>query len=87
MEATARVLPLPYYTAPHTAPRATRTQAPRLPNPNANPNPNPYPDPNLNPKQVSGLETLCVRWSIPEDVAGASFMAFGRYTPSMPVWP
>ena len=26
---------------------------------------------------VPGLETLCVRWSIPEDVAGASFMAFG----------
>ena len=30
---------------------------------------------------VPGLETLCVRWSIPEDVAGASFMAFGSAAP------
>ena len=32
---------------------------------------------------VVSLETLCVRWSIPEDVAGASFMAFGSAAPEM----
>ena len=26
---------------------------------------------------VPSLETLCVRWNVREDVAGASFMAFG----------
>ena len=26
---------------------------------------------------VTSLETLCVRWNVREDVAGASFMAFG----------
>ena len=29
------------------------------------------------------LETLCARWSIPEDVAGASFMAFGSAAPEI----
>lgn len=28
---------------------------------------------------VKSLETLCVRWHVREDVAGASFMAFGRF--------
>ena len=35
--------------------------------------------------QVPGLETLCVRWSIPEDVAGASFMAFGSAAPEITI--
>jgi sodium/potassium/calcium exchanger 5 len=30
-----------------------------------------------------GLETLCERWSIPEDVAGASFMAFASAAPEI----
>ena len=34
---------------------------------------------------VPGLETLCVRWSIPEDVAGASFMAFGSAAPEITI--
>lgn len=32
---------------------------------------------------VVSLETLCVRWSIREDVAGASFMAFGSAAPEI----
>eukprot|EP00964_Phaeocystis_antarctica_P135281 scaffold99647_cov45-Phaeocystis_antarctica.AAC.2 len=34
---------------------------------------------------VPGLETLCVRWGIPEDVAGASFMAFGSAAPEITI--
>jgi hypothetical protein len=34
---------------------------------------------------VPALETLCVRWSIPEDVAGASFMAFGSAAPEITI--
>ena len=30
-----------------------------------------------------GLETLCARWGIPEDVAGASFMALGSAAPEI----
>eukprot|EP00300_Choanocystis_sp_HF-7_P007882 c15561_g1_i1.p1 GENE.c15561_g1_i1~~c15561_g1_i1.p1 ORF type:complete len:437 (+),score=103.73 c15561_g1_i1:27-1313(+) len=32
---------------------------------------------------VKALETLCVRWGIREDVAGASFMAFGNAAPEI----
>jgi len=32
---------------------------------------------------VSSLETLCVRWHVREDVAGASFMAFGSAAPEI----
>ena len=32
---------------------------------------------------VVSLETLCVRWSVREDVAGASFMAFGSAAPEV----
>jgi len=32
---------------------------------------------------VVSLETLCVRWSVREDVAGASFMAFGSAAPEI----
>ena len=32
---------------------------------------------------VASLETLCVRWSVREDVAGASFMAFGSAAPEI----
>jgi len=32
---------------------------------------------------VPALETLCVRWQIPEDVAGATFMAFGSAAPEI----
>uniref|UniRef100_A0A7S2GP88 Sodium/calcium exchanger membrane region domain-containing protein n=1 Tax=Haptolina brevifila TaxID=156173 RepID=A0A7S2GP88_9EUKA len=32
---------------------------------------------------VCSLETLCVRWSVREDVAGASFMAFGSAAPEI----
>ena len=34
---------------------------------------------------VPGLETLCVRWGISEDVAGASFMAFGSAAPEITI--
>ena len=32
---------------------------------------------------VTSLETLCVRWNVREDVAGASFMAFGSAAPEI----
>ena len=32
---------------------------------------------------VGSLETLCVRWNIREDIAGASFMAFGSAAPEI----
>eukprot|EP00301_Raphidiophrys_heterophryoidea_P028124 c9996_g1_i1.p1 GENE.c9996_g1_i1~~c9996_g1_i1.p1 ORF type:complete len:454 (+),score=81.70 c9996_g1_i1:56-1363(+) len=32
---------------------------------------------------VKSLETLCVRWNVREDVAGASFMAFGSSAPEI----
>ena len=32
---------------------------------------------------VVSLETLCVRWNVREDVAGASFMAFGSAAPEI----
>lgn len=32
---------------------------------------------------VVSLETLCVRWGVREDVAGASFMAFGSAAPEI----
>ena len=32
---------------------------------------------------VVALETLCVRWNVREDVAGASFMAFGSAAPEI----
>ena len=32
---------------------------------------------------VVALETLCVRWDVREDVAGASFMAFGSAAPEI----
>ena len=32
---------------------------------------------------VCSLETLCVRWNVREDVAGASFMAFGSAAPEI----
>ena len=34
---------------------------------------------------VPALETLCVRWKISEDVAGASFMAFGSAAPEITI--
>ena len=34
---------------------------------------------------VPSLETLCVRWNVPEDVAGASFMAFGSAAPEITI--
>ena len=34
---------------------------------------------------VPSLETLCVRWGVPEDVAGASFMAFGSAAPEITI--
>lgn len=32
---------------------------------------------------VPALDTLCIKWSIPEDVAGATFMAFGSAAPEI----
>ena len=32
---------------------------------------------------VTSLETLCVRWNVPEDVAGASFLAVGSAAPEI----
>merc|ERR1719320_576395 len=32
---------------------------------------------------VPALETLCVRWGVQEDVAGATFMAFGSAAPEI----
>jgi Ca2+/Na+ antiporter len=32
---------------------------------------------------VPALDTLCMRWKIPEDVAGATFMAFGSAAPEI----
>ena len=32
---------------------------------------------------VVALETLCVRWNVPEDVAGASFLAVGSAAPEI----
>ena len=32
---------------------------------------------------VPSLETLCSRWGVPEDVAGATFMAFGSAAPEI----
>ena len=32
---------------------------------------------------MTSLETLCVRWNVREDVAGASFMAFGSAAPEI----
>jgi sodium/potassium/calcium exchanger 5 len=32
---------------------------------------------------VVSLETLCVRWGVREDVAGATFMAFGSAAPEI----
>ena len=32
---------------------------------------------------VLSLETLCIKWGIREDIAGASFMAFGSAAPEI----